>query len=253
MKQLLRTAVFTAVALLPACNVPGGNAATRYCPFAISQQMANDGMTGSTTTSPAECPIGITTPGDSRYFTAAITDPNNNADHNINAMIFIRPNSNYPDGSYYTLVQAGWFLNTSFIYESDPQGGWQVGLGGFTSPQRDSGDAQILSTRQMFPESDEGYALLPYQYVPQGQVNADKQNVFVGDVVTLTLTLNASVYPNATWKWYRDGIVLSVTAPTFTQQYTTAGSHSYAAAVTASNGKSATFSKLVYWQATGHK
>lgn len=213
--------------------------------------MSNDGMAGAVQ-SPGECPIGINAPGDRRFFTAQITDPNGRADRNLPVFVYIFPNNHYPNPAYYQGVQNNWFLNGNGAYECDPAGNWYVGQGGFTYPQRDSGAVHIYTTRAS-STVDEGYTLLEYQYVPQATVNADKANVFVGDVVKLTVSINAATYPNATWKWYRDGALLSVTGASFTQQYASPGSHNYSAAITASNGASKTVSKSVYWQATGHK
>jgi hypothetical protein len=238
--------------LIGACTFNPGALATRFCPFFVSSQMANDRMTGAVT-SPAECPTGINAPGDRRFFGSQIMDPSGRADHNVPVLILIFPNSNYPDPSFFQGVQDTWFLNGNGSYEVDPSGNWSVGLGGFTYPQRDSGVVHILTTRTAQPYFDEGYALVDYLYAPQATVTGDKANVFVGDLVKLTLSINAAVYPNATWKWYRDGALLPVTAPWFTQQYASPGSHTFTAVIAASNGATRTVSKSVYWQATGHK
>lgn len=238
--------------LVGACTVFPGTLASRFCPFFVLPDMANDRMTG-TVTSPAECPIGINAPGDRRAFGARITDPYGKADHNLPALVFIFPNAHYPDPRYYQGVLDGWFVNGNGAYEADPSGNWFVGLGGFVYPQRDSGVVRIYTTRTTPPYVDDGYALLEYQYVPQATVNSDKSNVFAGDVVKLTVSINAAVYPNATWKWYRDGTLLPTTGASFAQQYTSPGSHTYAVAITASNGAAKTISKTIYWQPTGHK
>jgi hypothetical protein len=238
--------------LIGACTLNPGTLATRFCPFFVLSAMANDRMTGNVT-SPAQCPAGINAPGDQRFFGSQIMDPYGKADHSLPVLVFIFPNKNYPHPSFYQGVQDNWFVNGNGSYEADPSGNWYAGLGGFTYPQRDSGVVRIYTTRTTQPYVDEGYALVEYQYVPQAGVTADKANVFVGDVVKLTLSVNAAVYPNATCKWYRDGSLLAVTAPWFTQQYTTPGTHGYSAVITASNGATKTVSKTVSWQATGHK
>ena len=237
--------------LIEACTLNPGALVSRYCPFFVLTDMANDRMTGSVM-SPAQCPVGINAPGDRRFFGAQIMDPYARADHNLPVAIYLSPNRSYRDPTFYQRVQDSWFVNGNGSYEANPSGNWYVGLGGFTYPQRDSGAVHIFTTRTTSP-LDQGYTLIDYQYVPQVIIQSDKANVFVGDVVKLTLSINAAVYPNATWKWYRDGVLLSVTSSWLTQQYTAPGSHTFSAAITASNGASKTVSKTVYWQATGHK